>query len=168
MSGVVDERAQLAVSEQSPQGPVVVDLDGVSLITSYGVGKWIRAFRELTARPLYFVRCRPTIVSQLNSIAGFGCQGEVVSFYAPYICLMCDIEVQVLIDARRVAAEVAEGEAPTVHCPQCNSPTRFDDAPERYFHFVKAQRPPSPPPAAAAMIDRVHGAGPEAPQPAPP
>lgn len=153
LSGVIDERFEPSQLGPNVRGTVVIDLDGVSRITSFGVREWIRAIRGLDLEYLAFVRARPGMVSQFNMIAGFGGPGELISLYAPFICSGCDDITEVLIDLRKQHDAVTSGELPSVRCGKCGGETEFDDVPESYFAHVASNPAPSPPPSARPMIE---------------
>jgi serine/threonine protein kinase len=134
-------------------GSVVMDLDQVRRITSYGVREWLRALRDLDADYYCFIRCRPAIVAQFNMVAGFACNGELLSFYAPFLCPTCAAEIDVLIDLRKQHSEVAKFEVPLVPCETCGSDAAFDDMPESYFSYVARARCPNPPAHVLSLLE---------------
>src|SRR4051812_22516477 len=102
LSGTIDERFNRAELVDAGRGLVVLDLDEVTRITSYGVREWMRALGDLDAHYIGLVRCRPAIVAQLNMVAGFAGRGEVLSVYAPYVCPKCGKNFEVLLDILKV------------------------------------------------------------------
>lgn len=149
LSGVIDESFERRQIVDGRQGVVVLDLDGVRRITSFGVREWVTAMGELSAA-CFFVRCRPAIVSQFNMVANFAGRGQLVSLYAPYHCPRCSRDIEVLVDRRQrtggaLAMEVA--------CSECHGPAEFDDIPETFFSYALTAPPPLLPPVAEAIID---------------
>jgi len=61
---------------------------------------------------------------------------KVESFFAPYICEKCDVEVDVLLKVDVHFPDRDPSKVPGFTCDQCGSPLVFDDIPERYFSFV--------------------------------
>src|SRR5262249_28044859 len=68
---------------------VIVDLDGVGWITSFGIREWIWAIKEIPKSYLAFINVRPTVVQQFNMLTSFGGDGELITFYAPFACPLC-------------------------------------------------------------------------------
>ncbi|MBI3183237.1 MAG: protein kinase [Myxococcales bacterium] len=152
MEGVVDEAFDGARLIDAARGVAVIDLDRVRRITSFGVREWVKTVRQLSADYLGFVRCRPALVTQFNTVADFAGRGELLSFYAPYVCGQCAKEVEVLVDVRRQHDEVMAFKPPEVTCPHCQSRAEFDDLPESYFAFAAAAQPPNPPPLVDSLL----------------
>lgn len=153
LSGVVDETFDHAAISVGTSSAVMFDLDNVHRITSYGVRQWVRAMAELTASYYGFVRCRPAIVSQFNMVSGFGGRGELLTFYAPFACVTCANEFQMLVDLRSDTA-IRSRAYPTASCPACKSDAELDDLPESYFFYASNHPAPAPPPAAVRLADR--------------
>ena len=156
MVGVIDET--FAQDKIAPLSKVVVlDLDGVQRITSYGVREWIRAVSSLKSRHCYFVRCRPAIVSQFNMVSNFAGRGALVTFYAPFVCAACSRDIDVPIDLRRQHAMLSASRLPDVACPSCNGKAELDDMPEAYFRYAASSPAPAVHPTGDAIVNAVLG-----------
>ena len=135
-------------------GFVVLDLDGVKRITSFGVREWITTISRVAPGHLFFVNCRPSVVSQFNMVARFGGPGELVSLYLPYVCASCDHEFETLLDLRTDHALVRGADVPSTKCPQCGADgAEFDDAPASYFAYVAQRAAPVVPDVVRAFLD---------------
>lgn len=154
LAGVVDETFNHGEFTSLATVAVVFDLDEVHRITSYGVREWVRAMESLPAPYYGFVRCRPAILAQFNMVSGFAGRGELLSFYAPFACVSCANEFQVLVDLRTDTA-VRSQAVPAATCPVCSGATELDDLPESYFSYASNRPKPAPPDAAARLADRV-------------
>ena len=152
ISGVIDESLDPAVFA-NVAGPLVVDLDGVQRITSYGVRQWTRALRSSTASYLVVIRARPCIIVQLNSVSGFLGTADLASFYGPFECSACSNEFDVLYDVRKDWAAISQGKEPQSKCPKCGADATFDDVPDAYFFFTSTLKQPQPPSAVLAYLD---------------
>jgi len=151
LTGVLDEtfnRKDLA----SARGSLVIDLDDVRRITSFGVREWMAALKDLSTDYVAFVKCRPAVVAQFNMIANFGGGGQVISIYLPYLCPACGTEHEELVDLRHRYDVVSAG-PPDMPCPKCGALAEFDDIPQSYFSFVASRPPPAPPAIAQQLID---------------
>jgi eukaryotic-like serine/threonine-protein kinase len=156
LSGVVDETLDKELFLSKVEGVVVIDLDGVTRITSYGVREWLSALQQLKATWLGFVKCRPAMVSQFNMVPNFGRGGKILSLYLPYICPKTAKTFDVLADVRKQHAELSAYRLPDVQCPEGDGPAEFDDMPDVYLGEVAAQGRPDAPP----LVDQLLGANP--------
>ena len=92
-------------------GPILVDTDGIRRITSFGVREWVRAVAPFPHGQLFLMHCRPALVAQLNAVAGFAGNAEVISLYLPYLCDDCGEEQEVLVDLR-TERDIVAGDEP--------------------------------------------------------
>lgn len=152
LSGPIDEHFDAARLVTGVRGTVVIDLDAVHRITSFGVRAWLDALARLDRDYLGFVNCRPAIVSQFNMVARFGGGGQLISFYAPYICPKCSADIEVLVDLRTAYTSIRNFALPTVACTSCGQQAEFDDLPEVFLSHVSGAPQPAPPPAAEALM----------------
>ena len=151
--GVIDDSFDRVGFVEGLTGVVIIDLDGVRRITSFGVREWVTAMRTLPADYVAFINVRPTLVSQFNMVSGFAGRGILVTFFTPHICNACGKELEVLLDLRKQYNAVRAEEPPVALCPQCNAPAEFDDVASAYFAYAASQPPPNPPAEANAAID---------------
>jgi DNA-binding NtrC family response regulator len=140
LEGAITERAELRSCFQSLSGAVVLDLQRVTKITSFGVREWISALVELWKCQYAFVRCPPSIMTQFNVVTGFGGQGELISFYAPYVCERCSEEHCELIDLRGAngANKALLFAAREVRC-KCGGNTVLNEIPEHFFAYASSR-----------------------------
>jgi len=143
---------------------VVFELRFVERVTSFGIRGWVRMIRRLQEekRTLFFFNCPVQIVNQFNMIAGFGGNGQIVSFHAPYFCDSCDAERDVLVDLMRDHDKVAAFEVPKAPCPFCGDDMNFDEIPRSFFAYVASRPPPDFPPSGTEFcrrLDIVSGRG---------
>ena len=157
IAGTMDERfgRDAFSSLKGRTETVVVDMDAVNRITSFGVREWMNALRDLTTETYFFTKCRPAVFAQFNSVNGFGGRGRVVTFYCPYVCPDCETAFDVLVDLRTQRDVVAAKVAPPEKCPSCGADAEFDDIESSYFARVAAEQLPAITPAVAAAIDGV-------------
>jgi tRNA A-37 threonylcarbamoyl transferase component Bud32 len=146
LEGVIDETFDRSKFSAGLHGKVVVvDLDKVRRITSFGVREWVGAVSALAAKYLGFANCRPALVSQMNMVRGFTGRGQLVSLYLPYACTSCGENFEKLIDLRNHHAEIVRMEVPVAVCPKCSAVAELDDVPESYLSFAASQPMPTPP-----------------------
>jgi serine/threonine protein kinase/anti-anti-sigma regulatory factor len=135
------------------EGPIVFDFEHVRYITSSGVRWWIRFLKSLPTEDYYcFIRCRPAVVAQFNSIAGFGGRGELLSFYVSYECPSCEEQMELLMDVMIEKPRIDALELPPLQCAKCRVDADFEEPPEVYFHHVSTKPRPSPPPTVRKLL----------------
>jgi len=151
IEGAIDERFNLD-GFTGRRDVVVLDIDGVTRINSVGIKRWKTALTNLDAQYLCFVRCRPAVVSQFNIVSGFGCGGELISFYLPYLCPHCDRAFALLLDMRADRGRIQSLTAPEQKCT-CGEKADFDDFAEYYLRYAREAPIPEPPAAVQTLID---------------
>jgi hypothetical protein len=135
LSGIIDEGADLSFFDQLSGPSVRLNLRGIRRINSYGVRTWIEAVRRIPRSvSLELHECPPSVVDQINMVAGFVGRGKVVSFYAPMACERCGLERDHLFS---VADYRAAGKLPAVDCPRCGATMHVDDLEEQYLLFAR-------------------------------
>jgi len=135
LSGAIDEHCSPTDIVPRVAPCVVLDLDGIERVTSYGVINWLAAMKTLDTKQYAFARCRPSIVRQFNMITGFGRKGILLSLYLPYFCAACTNEYEYLLDLTLDYEPVRRLKPPATRCPKCEREGEFDDAAETYFNF---------------------------------
>ena len=132
--GIIDETADLSFFARL-SAPTRVNLRGVRRINSYGVRTWIESVRRVPAGvAVELVECSPSMVDQLNMVAGFTGRAKVISFYAPMACDGCGHEMEQLFSV----AEVRQHQRlPLVSCPRCATAMHIDDLEDHYLLFVR-------------------------------
>src|SRR5579859_535081 len=108
LSGVVDERYEAKALLDAMAPVSVLDLEGVTRITSFGVRQWSEAMKTLPShlKHLYLVRCPPSFVDQLNMVLNFGGRSEVLSTNCIYFCEECQEEREVRVDVLANRAQI--------------------------------------------------------------
>lgn len=152
LTGVIDE----SLHEDSFVGvtqPLVIDLQNVSRITSYGVRQWIRALKACTAPYVGFINVPECMITQFNIVGGFSGAGQLLSIFAPYVCTECGHGFQVLQDLRKDWVKVSAFMSSIAPCPACGKDAELDDNPESYYYFCSSSKQPSPPPEVQALLD---------------
>jgi hypothetical protein len=145
LRGEVDENADFSELRQVLRGNVVLGLEGITRINSCGVREWVNFVRQLDGvRALWFARCSPPVVLQLNTIYNFRGRARVCSFLAPYVCEVCHIDEYKLLD---VAEHFPDRRAhvPAFRCHRCGGVMVFDELPERYLSFLSEAELVDPP-----------------------
>jgi hypothetical protein len=136
LRGEIDENADFSELRSTLRGNVELRLEGITRINSCGVREWVNFVRGLEGvRALWFSRCSPPVVLQLNTIYNFRGRARVSSFMAPYVCEACHSDEYKLLD---VAEHFPDRRAhvPAFRCKKCGGVMVFDELPERYLSFL--------------------------------
>ena len=140
LSGVIDERAELGrlateVGDKIGSRRVVLDLIGITRITSAGVREWILFMRGMPKGRYVWDTGAPVMIKQANAIVGFLGGATITSFLYPFYCPRCEHEQ----DQRFVVGqEIAKGRtalAP-VSCAKCQSAMEPSEDPTQYLAFL--------------------------------
>ncbi len=137
VSGLVDERF-LGFGDVGSTKSVVLNVSGMTRMTSFGVRQWIKAIEALpkSISNLYLLGCPTFFVDQLNMVLNFGGPAAILTVVAPYRCPSCDLETSESIDVLAERADLAKGGLPEKTCTRCNGKLEFDETPESYFAFL--------------------------------
>ncbi|MGQ0504874.1 MAG: serine/threonine-protein kinase [Myxococcaceae bacterium] len=152
VTGRIDESFPSA-PPRDLSGVVIFDMSGVTHFTSFGVRKWLTFLSSLKVAYAGFINCRPLMTIQFNSVARFAGPGELISFFAPYVCPDCGKADELLVDLRKQHGEIRTLAAPAHLCSACNKPSELDDLPEAFFYYAANRPQPRPPPLTLLMID---------------
>jgi eukaryotic-like serine/threonine-protein kinase len=157
VSGLVDERF-LGFGDIGAAKTVVINVSGMTRMTSFGVRQWLKAMDALpkSIADLYLLGCPTFFVDQLNMVLNFGGASKVLTVVAPHTCPSCGVESGEMIDVFADRANLAKGGLPEKECARCGGKLEFDETPESYFAFVSKYAASSIQPAAAQLL-AAHG-----------
>lgn len=153
LEGVLDETFDFTQLGLAPGLTVLLDLEKVDRITSFGVRQWMQGLKAAELNYVGYLNCRPTMVMQFNSIAGFNVGGELLSLYLPYLCPSCSKAFERPLDVWRKVKPGMPVEVPEASCPSCGTQAEFDDLPDFYFAYVNKAQPPTPPPIVRSVLE---------------
>ena len=153
VAGLVDERF-LGFGDIGAMRTVVLNVSGMTRMTSFGVRQWLKAMDALpkTITDLYLLGCPTFFVDQLNMVLNFGGAGKVLTVVAPHTCPSCGVESGETVDVLAERAALAKGGLPEKECARCGGKLEFDETPESYFAFVSKYAASSIHPAAAQLL----------------
>lgn len=138
ISGVIDEHNDLTSLTPRLVGRVVVlNLEEIHRINSYGVRDWVNWLGELRQRghELVMVRCSTAIIAQVNMVTNFCADAVILSFYAPYYNPATDESCNKLLHVDEFIGQPSPG-APVFH--ENGEELEFDDFEASYFAFIRA------------------------------
>ena len=136
LRGEIDENADFSELRAHLRGNVELSLEGITRINSCGVREWVNFVRGLDkVRTLWFARCSPPVVLQLNTIFNFRGRAHVMSFMAPYVCESCHADEYKLLDVSQHFPD-RRAHVPGFLCRRCGGVMMLDELPERYLSFL--------------------------------
>lgn len=142
LAGVIDDNADLDLAPQAVAAEVVLDLDGITGMNSYGVRKLADALRSLAGKKLAYSNCRVLMVQQFNMISSLVHNVEILSFYMPFECQSCAEEFERLVETSKVNDdEFLSSLNQREVCPRCDRHMSFLEDETIYFRFLKRKRP---------------------------
>ena len=137
IAGRLTETFKGEVLGRELRGTVAIDLAGVERITSFGVREWLSMLGAMQdVRRLYLLRASEAVANQLSMIRKFSGNGQIVSFFAPYLCGGCGEPFERQFDCERDGDAIRDGMAEDARCPRCDATGNFDDDPRSYFAFA--------------------------------
>ncbi len=141
LGGLVDEQFPMGVFHDA-RGVVVVDMSGIRRVTSFGIREWIQQIGRVQCSHLYFVNVPSYVMAQFGMVAGFGGpRGQILSYFAPYICGKCGRERDRLFDRRTDSDVDCVETPPKMACKDCEGQMEFDDVPEFYREALAGTAP---------------------------
>jgi serine/threonine protein kinase len=154
ISGLVDEHFAGFGSFNDAVKMVVLNVAGMTRMTSFGVRQWLKAMDALpkAVTDLYLLSCPTFFVDQLNMVLNFGGPAQVLTVMAPYTCPSCGAESGEAIDVLAERAALAKGGVSEKQCSRCGGKLEFDETPESYFSFVNKYAATTIQPAAAQLL----------------
>ncbi len=133
---------------------LVIDVSGMTRMTSFGVRQWLKAIDALpkSVGDVYLLGCPTFFVDQLNMVLNFGGAARVLTVVAPYTCPSCGAESGETVDVLAERATLAKGGVPEKDCSRCGQKLEFDETPESYFSFVTKYSASNIAPPAAQLL----------------
>nr|ASV46923.1 serine/threonine protein kinase [uncultured bacterium] len=155
VSGVIDDGFGIDVPnrETATAAHWVLELSGVTEVTSSGVRRWMDAIGTLVAKAssITLLHAPPCVVDQLNLVAGFGACTQLISVLAPYQCDRCERSALRHVELARHADVLARDEAPAQSCSRCGAALVLSEQPEEFFDYAR-KHPPTVDPVVAKYL----------------
>ena len=136
--GAIDDRVDFSAVIACTTPEITLAFDGVASINSFGLRKMILMTGELKAKTIRYEDCRVVLIGQFNMVPTLMAKAEVTSFYVPYECTGCDIEVEKRVVTRDAAQPGFLAKLNTMFtCDRCNRHLNFMEDETLYFQFVE-------------------------------
>ncbi|MFB6350645.1 MAG: hypothetical protein ABEK29_02495 [Bradymonadaceae bacterium] len=153
LSGQIDSEIDPEPILELEASYLIIDLEQVDRITSFGIGEWVALMEEIEVSYLGFVGCRPPLVAQFNMVYNFGGDGEILTLFLPYRCAKCANNFSEHVDLRDAYARVSSFEVDARACPECGADADFDGITQTYLEYINRQGKPTPPEPVEQMLD---------------
>ncbi len=136
LSGNIDDNSDFSVIE--PTSPnLVLDFQNVSSVNSYGIKKWAVLLTSLESKNVSYRNIPTILVEQINIINHLRRGVTLESFYLPFGCESCDIEIDKLVTLEDVKTEGYFDSLDELYdCERCRSHLEFLDDEDIYFIFL--------------------------------
>jgi serine/threonine protein kinase/anti-anti-sigma regulatory factor/anti-sigma regulatory factor (Ser/Thr protein kinase) len=133
LRGEIDETADLT-PVFNRAGEVVLDLSGVTTVTSMGIQQWLAAHRARDpGLELALACCSQAVVRQLGMLPLLTETARVHSITVPFICESCGSETSLVV----VVEDLKELPPKGGPCSECGVALEFAEMPELYFAFME-------------------------------
>ncbi len=142
LEGNITEDSQIEDANKDLKPLVVIDLDKVERINSYGIRQWINVMKEIceNSKQVIFHRCPPAFVEQFNMISNFGGGGMVFSFYLPFYSENEDKEEMRLYALPDGKTPEEDPDPEALLTEEEKGTLEFNDIEDEYFYFLKHQQ----------------------------
>ena len=115
---------------------LLIVMEGVRRIASWGMAEWMEFLRILGDRDIYLVECSTYAVSQLNLVTGLLAHAKLVSFYAAYRCSSCNAASNSLFLIPRDRDIIRELPGSEYQCSSCGGAARLEEYPAAFFETI--------------------------------
>ena len=133
--GPINERFPAATFGSLLWGPVLLDLEGVQLITSYGLRTWMDMLLEVDLSEVYVIRASSAVAREVAMVRPFLGNATILSVSAPFRC-SANHEFGVVLDAVRDRQRIAAPDRMVTRCPICGAPSGVDEEASTYRSLV--------------------------------
>lgn len=159
LNGVITEDSQLELVDSDGEATLVLDLQGITRINSYGIRQWINNLKRLKEKSpnLIFTRCPPMVIEQFNMISNFGAEGVVQSFYLPFYSEKLEKSELILTT---VTSDLVNADHQSIIDRALKSLNAadeyvFNDIEDEYFTFLQHQKSKSVDAKVATLIEQL-------------
>jgi len=138
LSGSIDENSDLRTIERLTADRVTIDFGGVSKVNSFGIRMWINVLKNINdGRNIVFENCTSVFIENLNIIPKMREDVEIMSFFLPFYCSACDIEIAKRVTRKEALEEnFIESLGKKYVCSKCDRLLEFYDDEDLYFDFL--------------------------------
>jgi hypothetical protein len=125
------------------RGPLELDLGGVTMLNSSGIGFWIKFITMLErSHELSFTILSDVMVDAAAVLPQIlGKPGNAIgTLKLPFHCSPCSREVAIPTEAASLIDESEKFRLPSADCPTCGKKLEFDAFEDDYAAFLKSRR----------------------------
>jgi len=112
------------------------NLLGLRSINSLGIREWSHFLLSLTQKSqVTLEECSVVFIDQANIVPQIVANSKVISFFAPYYCPQCNIELNCKLSVANHRKKLSERRAPQI-IHSCGAELQFDALEESYFFNI--------------------------------
>lgn len=139
LAGTIGENADLSVFYNQGFPAIIIDLEKVTRINSYGTKLWVMALKKLAGVPVTLQKCSIPFVDQMSILPELTTNTLVKSVLLPYFCPKCEGEIARCIEIKKLAQVLVKHKLnKTFRCSECETALEFYEDEELYFTFMPA------------------------------
>ncbi|MBM3381279.1 MAG: hypothetical protein FJY29_02445 [Betaproteobacteria bacterium] len=116
-----------------PAESYIMNLSGLRSINSLGIREWSQFMYQLTQKAqVTLEECSVVFIDQVNIVPQILAQAKVISFFAPYFCPQCNLELSCKLSVAHHKKALLKKRAPQI-IHSCGAELQFDALEESYF-----------------------------------
>lgn len=131
LRGAIDERFPSQTISSLLRGRVLLNLQHITLITSFGLRAWLDMLRDAAMNDVLIVAASPSVVREMSMVRSFAGGARLLSVVAVFRC-SCGTEFGGLLEASTHRPWFDTPEKLVLPCPDCGQPAPIDDPPATY------------------------------------
>ena len=134
--GEIHENFKSQLIAIPPAKSYVINLAGLRSINSLGLREWSQFLMALSQKAQITLEdCSVVFIDQANIVPQILANSKVSSFFAPYYCPRCNIELNCKLSVANHRKKLTERRAPQI-IHSCGEELQFDALEESYFFNV--------------------------------
>ena len=138
LKGAIDEKADFTKLVGLSTASLAIDFEAVENVNSTGIKKWIAMLGDLKGKNVTYERCPTVVIESVNMVPALRDGVNVNSFFLPFFCASCDLELtKLVVRSEATATGFIEGINDRYPCERCNRKLRFFDDESLYFAFLE-------------------------------
>ena len=134
--GAINEDSNLDKINVSGGRNIVMDVEGVDAINSFGSRNWCRWIKSVTETQIEIINCNPLFIDYVNTMKDFIPANCLIrSFIVPYYCEKCDCQTLRKFESRDICND--NGKIPEdIPCEKCSTEAGADITLPRFLKFL--------------------------------
>ncbi len=135
LEGIINEAADYLPLLDCKKSRLKMNLANVTRINSVGIRVWLQLNQKLKGKLIEYHECSVAVINTANLIKGFF-EGQIISFYVPFVCNSCENEFDVLFQTKdNKALQQVRSLTSSQPCTACAKPATLNEDEHLYFDF---------------------------------